>query len=122
MYNYTGRTPLAPLKLVTTRGPSFYVKLVEIRTGREAYGIFIHGGGSLEVEVPLGRYELRYATGHTWYGLINLFGPERATTRFKADDIFEFREEANSYIGYTVELILQIDGNLHTREIPPEQF
>jgi hypothetical protein len=120
LYNRTGRAGVAPLNLVTREGADYYVKLVDITNGKDAVGIYVFGGQGFEVLVPLGSYEMRYASGKTWYGLANLFGP--GTRYAKAHDIFNFRATPTGYAGYTVELILQSKGNLRTTSIRPEQF
>jgi hypothetical protein len=120
LYDYTGNTPLAPFTVVTSPGQDYYVKLVYEGTSSAAIGIYVQGGISNEVLVPLGRYEMRYAAGTTWYGLADLFGPD--TVYAKALDVLDFREEANQYSGYTIELILQEDGNLDTQPLGPGEF
>ena len=82
--------------------------------------MFIRGGERLETLLPLGSYELRYAAGKTWYGTEHLFGPDTAYSR--ADERLDFRESPTGYSGYTIELFLQIDGNLETKSIRPEDF
>lgn len=74
----------------------------------------------LDALAPLGTYELRYAAGQTWYGTTHLFGPETSCSR--ADSQFEFRETPDGYSGYTVELFLQVNGNLRTRTLAREDF
>ncbi len=120
MFNRTGRSPVAPLQIVTKPGLDYYVKLVDLRTGLDAVGVYVSGGRATEVEVPLGSYEMRYAAGQTWYGLATLFGSK--TVYAKADSRFDFRMENGGYSGYTVELILQTNGNLRTSTIRAEQF
>ena len=114
-------TPLAPLK-VTTRDATYayYVKLVPVG-GREAVAeYFIRPGERLDALAPLGSYELRYAAGQVWYGTTHLFGPDTACSR--AESTFDFRELSDGYSGYTVELFLQVNGNLRTERLAPEDF
>jgi hypothetical protein len=70
--------------------------------------------------VPLGTYELRYASGKRWYGTQCLFG--RQTVYSKAEKLFSFHVEDNRVVGYTIELILQAGGNLQTSQISREEF
>lgn len=58
--------------------------------------------------------------GKTWYGEIRRFGPP--TIYSKADNRFDFEAIGNNVSGYTVELFLQRDGNLHTRQISANEF
>ena len=99
LYNNTGRDALAPLNIVTNPDLDYFVKLIDVTTGENAMGIFVRGGSVAEFEVPLGSYEVRYASGLTWYGLGDLFGPE--TSYAKAAETFAFTEDADGYVGYT---------------------
>ncbi len=114
-------TPVAPLK-ITTRDATYayYVKLVSPGSNVALAEYFIRPGEPLDALAPLGNYELRYAAGQTWYGTTHLFGP--ATSCSRADSLFEFREMPDGYSGYTVELFLQVNGNLRTRELAREDF
>ena len=118
---FTNAKTIAPFRIVTPAGPeSYYVKLIDAFTGTPAMSFFIFGGQSFEAEVPLGTYRVKYATGETWYGENHLFGP---TTRYsEADKTFEFSVQGNQISGYTVELIRQRGGNLHTKSISANQF
>jgi len=120
LYDDTGAEAVAPLTIVTNPGEDYYVKLVYEATNTAAIGIYVQGGVSNEVLIPLGRYEMRYAAGTTWYGLTDLFGPD--TVYAKALDILDFRIENGQYSGYTVELILQEGGNLDTQPVGPADF
>jgi hypothetical protein len=120
IYNHTGREPLAPLTLVTAPGADYYVKLVDPQTKTDLFGIYVHGGKSLDAHVPLGGYEVRYAAGQTWYGIAHRFGQD--TAYFRADPLFSFTATNDGYSGYTIELILQSNGNLHTTQIGAAEF
>ncbi len=81
---------------------------------------YVRGGQEFETKAPLGIYELRYASGETWYGTQHLFGPD--TIYSKADSTFNFTATGTGYNGYTVELILQTSGNLRTSRMSPGEF
>jgi hypothetical protein len=112
---------LAPFELMT-RGTNihYYVKLAYTTSGQTALTAFVRAGERLDIDVPLGSLELKYATGSDWYGIEHLFGPE--TSYYRADETFHFRQTTDSYLGYTVELYLQVDGNLKTDEIEQDAF
>lgn len=74
----------------------------------------------MEIDVPLGEYEMRYATGTIWYGEADLFGSK--TTYSKAEEFFEFTQEGDYVYGYTVELYHQSSGNLETNNINESEF
>jgi hypothetical protein len=120
LYDWTGAEALAPFTVVTSPGQNYYVKLVYEGTDTAAVGIFVEGGVSNEVLIPLGRYEMRYASGTTWYGLANLFGPQTVYSR--ALEVLDFHEETDQYTGYTIELILQEGGNLSTEGMAAADF
>jgi DNA-directed RNA polymerase subunit RPC12/RpoP len=112
---------VAPLKIVTRHiNQHHYIKLVNLVDKKKILTAFVRGGENLEIEVPLGSYELRYAVGKTWFGLNFLFGPN--TFYHKADSIFEFERRGYEVSGYTIELFLQKHGNLRTQEISVFSF
>jgi hypothetical protein len=111
--------PVAPLGIKSRSGSNYYVKLVNLR-GQTAMTAFIRGGQYFEMLVPLGTYELKYAAGNTWYGEHQLFGQN--TVYSKANELFDFTFDGTRYSGYTVELIMQTNGNLHTETISENDF
>ena len=110
---------VAPLAIKTRAGSNYYVKLVDMAE-RTVMTMYVEGGRYFETDVPLGTYEIRYATGKTWYGTKNLFGPE--TSYAKADRWFDFSFDGSEYSGYAVELIMQSSGNLSTRPLSAANF
>lgn len=111
----------APFEVRTPyQGPHYFIKLEDANTGQVVLTGFIQSSQTLKTKVPIGRYKLKYATGSTWFGEQELFGPE--TSYNIADKVMDFRETYNGYEGHTVELILQRNGNLQTRNIPPSSF
>lgn len=110
---------VAPLRIKTRTGNDFYVKLVD-SAERVVMTMYVEGGRDLETKVPLGTFEMRYASGKTWYGTEHLFGPE--TSYAKADKLFQFSFSDSRYSGYTVELILRPSGNLRTTLLSPNEF
>lgn len=123
MHRIPRRAPnvMASLRVVTANGsPTYYLKLVDWATHAPVLFFFIRSGEVLSAEVPLGEYELRYASGETWYGEEYLFGPE--TTYRKADAQLDFERKGNRVTEYTVELIKQLTGNLKEIDIAPSEF
>lgn len=120
---YHSSQAIAPLKIATrTGGGNFFVKLRTVGSRALIAEVFVREGQRASIEVPLGTYELSYATGRTWYGprAGALFGPE---TRYaESDDTFTFRTDGNQVQGYTVELYLQTHGNLETKPMPASKF
>lgn len=111
-------TNTGPLTIRTRAGSgNFYVKLVERSNLTTPIVIFVQDGATAhDISVPAGSYEMRYASGETWYGEDSLFGPD--TSYSKADDDFTF----GNGDGYTVELYKQANGNLPTSSINKNNF
>jgi len=112
---------VAPFTIRTRNdGAHFYIKIVEISSSRVIGAYFVRAGESIELQVPIGNYKLKYASGQNWYGESFLFGPD--TSYSKADASFNFYDDGSQVIGYAIELFQQDDGNLLTSGISPSQF
>jgi len=106
-----------PFEFVTRSGTvNYWIKIVNTYSDQMVMTFFIRNGERTEVKVPLGTYEVRYATGQTWYGRTHLFGP--TTSYHRADDTFHF----DGRHSWQIQLYAQINGNLRTEEIKPEEF
>jgi hypothetical protein len=123
-------TGLAPLNISTKSGIHYYIKIFNSKTGDTALTAFIHGGKKIETKLPLGDYKIKYATGKDWCGKNQnlLFGEHTST--YILDKVFSFNMEQkqyerytqNRYEGHTIELYLQIGGNLRSRQIDRSNF
>lgn len=112
---------VAPLEIDTPSGSeNYYVKLVDASTGAPVMTAYIYGSQTFETTVPTGTYRVRYATGETWYGPDHLFGPQ--TSYSEATKDFAFTTDASGVNGYTIQLIRQLDGNLHVTSISASNF
>lgn len=111
---------IAPFEIKAAQGSHHLLKLVNTFTDEPTMTIFVRSGTTVEVDVPLGTYEVRYASGGTWYGYEYLFGP--GTTYSRADKTFTFEIIENQISGYTITLYRVADGNLHTSTIRPTDF
>lgn len=111
----------APLEIRTAHdGFHHVVRIMKLPQRTLAAEYFVRSGLPLTMDVPLGSYELRYASGKTWYGWQYLFGPD--TSYSKADTPFTFSDDGYQISGYTVELIMQSGGNLSTSGLSPSQW
>lgn len=109
------------LTIRTSTGSNYYVQLVTANTTNAIQGIYVIGGKPVTVEVPIGVYEITYATGNVWYGKGDLFGPD--TDFYKADHSFDYHLDQDGSIPYyEIELIQQVGGNMATHKIDPSQF
>ena len=82
----------------------------------EVVSLYIHGGKTVNIDIPLGTYYLSYASGNKWYGSEFLFGPN--TIYSKSNDSFLFSRN----MFWEVELFLQANGNMQITKIKPEDF
>ncbi|MDH7568738.1 MAG: DnaJ domain-containing protein [Armatimonadota bacterium] len=114
------RQRIAPFEVHAAADKHFYLKLVDEETAATVMTLFVRAGCTVETEVPLGRFELRYACGKDWYGTQKLFGPD--TSCSKADTILEFSQFGNQVTGHSVTLYPVLHGNLSTTPIPVEAF
>ncbi len=117
---WTTAERVAPFEIKAAQGSHYLVKLVDAYSDAPVMTVFVRSGTTVEVEVPLGTYEVRYASGNTWYGYEYLFGPE--TSYRKADKTFTFEVVGNQIRGFTITLYKVAHGNLHTSAIKPTDF
>ena len=109
----------APLTVTApSRGDTFYaVRVQELGTGRVIVVIPLRKGETVKVHVPLGQYEMVFASGSYWHGPEKLFG--FSGEKKKAVKTFDFYRSGNQTTGHAIDLTNRIDGNLQTREITP---
>lgn len=116
-----GEEGVAPLEIQTQAGADYYVKLEDIHNRDRTMTMYIHGGNTMNVEVPLGSYLIKYTSGDTWYGEKDdvYFGENNF---YQAAETFTFTDTGNQISGYTITLYQVVDGNLRTNPIGKEQF
>jgi hypothetical protein len=117
---YTSQDGVAPLQIQSSVGDHYFVKLEDANSGRPVVAVFVRGGQTEEIEVPLGTYTVKYASGEKWYGVPHLFGPD--TQYSKADQTFTFSSNGYQYTGYTITLYKVSNGNLSTTKLQPGDF
>lgn len=113
---------VAPLSISTTSGQDYLIKMVNLSTGQDDVFIYVKGGQPFKTEVPLGRYEMRYATGKVWCNSQIYFGDDTLFSKVGEPLEFNLDIQTGQYMGYVIELILQANGNLETPSIPKNQF
>lgn len=117
---YTIAEREAPFEIKAAQGSHYLVKLVNAHTLATVMTVFVRSGTTVNVDVPLGKYEVRYASGESWYGYEHLFGPE--TIYSKADKTLSFEIVGDQLRGFTITLYKVSGGNLHTTNIKPSEF
>ncbi len=105
-----------PLSVEVTGDDAYYIHLKALHFSMDTMGFMVAPGSSVELDVPTGRYEIYYATGKTWYGVGQKFGPD--TAYYKCDGTFQFTETS----GWALELYKQVGGNLGTEKISANDF
>ncbi|MBQ2785953.1 MAG: hypothetical protein IJF02_05570 [Oscillospiraceae bacterium] len=110
---------VAPLT-IETYGTVGYYFILDMVNSSAKLEFYVCGGDTVNFDVPLGTYEIYYATGEIWYGKDNLFGSK--TIYQKCDDTFSFIMDAEGYSGWTIQLEPVSNGNLDTDIIRKEDF
>lgn len=112
---------VAPLTIKTvSNGNHYFVKIVDWYTNRIMATCFVCSGLQATINLPLGSYKIKYATGDTWYGEKHLFGSN--TSYNEAEKRFDIEVKGDYVTTYTVELFLQPNGNLHTKTISTDDW
>ena len=107
-----------PFEIRSEAGSNHLLRLYMARDNRLAMSVFIHGGTTQTVKVPVGDFVVRVASGTRWVGYNDddLFGPDTGFTRM--DTVFSFEPGYCHWVTlYTVP-----DGNLRTLTIPRNEF
>ncbi len=100
------------------QGDKFYaVRVTEVGTGRMVGLVPLRRGETVKVQVPLGQYEMIFASGSRWYGPEELFG--FSGDKKKAVKTFNFYRSGNVISGNSVNLTDRINGNLQIRSVMP---
>ena len=118
--SFTNESKVAPLTIDTSAGSNYLVKIVDYYSKQEVMTVFVQGGDSRKIQVPLGVYEIKYASGEKWYGYQHLFGDD--TSYSKAENSFKFEDTGYQITGYTITLYRVSNGNLRTSHINKSQF
>lgn len=117
---YTDRAVTASLTILTYSGTNYLVKLEDAATGRYVADIFLVGGYPAKVDIPSGRFKIKWASGTDWYGYGELFGP--STDCSIIQETFDFNETPQGFQGYRLTLEPAQHGNLNSVAIPISQF
>ncbi len=104
------------LKINTSNGANYVVKIVDPYNDEVILMCYLPAGISKEINVPSGRFEIRYTSGTRWFGSKEMFGSHASYA--KADRTFYFSEGS----GYELTLYRVRNGNLHTSSIRKEDF
>jgi hypothetical protein len=98
----------------------YFVKLVDWESGQAVVTLFVRAGETTEIKVPIGKYRLRYASGHQWYGEKPLFGDH--TTAEQAIDPLIFAIAEDRIQGHTIRFKSSMAGNMRAKDINQSDF
>ena len=82
--------------------------------------VYIKAHDNFSCQVPVGVYKLYYTLGDTWYGTEERFGIGAPT--YTSEDLLEFYNNGQSWVGKTIELRPVTNGNLDRTKIPGSEF
>lgn len=111
---------LAPLSISTSIGQDYLIKLVNRNTGAVDGYIYLRGGAPFKTDVPLGQYEMRYASGPKWCNTTDHFGPQ--TQYAKVLQPLDFAIEQGQYAGYVIDLTIDSRYGQKAQPISSQQF
>jgi hypothetical protein len=117
---YTDDEPVAPFQVKADEGSHYLLKLVDVRDGSRVLVVFVRSGTMVEIKVPVGAFEARYASGETWYGYDYLFGPD--TVYSKVEETLDFQVTGDRARGYEMTLHKVPSPTLGTRAIEARGF
>ncbi len=117
---FTTEERVARLKLNTVSGSNYFIKIAMAGSKKKLAIFYLEGGRPFETKLPLGTYEIFYATGRTWYGNKAKFGPQMNVAKF--DSPMTFRSEGNYVVGMEIQFEKVMNGNLHSTGASPEDL
>lgn len=114
-YTQINEGQTAPLTIAAPQtGDSFHVVRVDQAGGGPTVALIpVRRGHTVKVDVPLGQYEMIFASGERWLGPEELFGI--TGEKRKAAKVFHFYRNGNEITGHNIDLTKRVGGNLETR-------
>lgn len=110
----------APFQVTNSPNVNSVVRLVRVADGAVIMSAFVRAGETLDLDVPLGSYIVRVASGQVWYGSDVRFGP--STQYVVLDSTFTFSIEGMTRKGHQLELKATAAGNLGDSPISASNF
>lgn len=89
-----------PVEFPVTEEGEFYKTRAQLQANNFYIRLYVRGGSTAEINIPLGEYAIYYAHGSAWYGEEALFGPE--TAYYQYDDTFLFKETSKGYSRWSI--------------------
>ena len=118
---FTTNELIAPFSVKNhTDNSSYLMKFISTNDGATVLTVFLNRNEGCEIKVPLGSYEILTASGDTWYGDADLFGP--ATNYQKYDNIYDFYIDGINIRGWYIDFTPKTSGNLNSDVISKDEF
>lgn len=118
------KTPMsecvAPFSIKTQGTEHYYIYLKAEIGKNNDISLFVKGGTSVEIDVPLGSYKLFYCSGSDWFGKQDKFGKD--TAYYTSDNTLKFYQDGQYAYGNTITLYPVYNGNLNTKNINASEF
>ena len=111
---------VAPVSVHAPSDESCYVYFKSLTDHQKDFSIFVSAKSTVEIDAPLGKYKLYYATGETWYGTEYRFGI--GTDYYTSNKEFDFRVIGDYVYGTELTLYAVAYGNLDTHKISENEF
>lgn len=107
---------VAPFSISTPNNDqNWFIKLKSTENKANDVVIYIGPGERVEVTVPLGNYNLYYATGSYWHGDVDLFG--KGTMCYKSEETYVFVADDAGYHGKSVELYMSVADSRYAKSV-----
>jgi hypothetical protein len=121
---------IAPLTIETESGTNYLLRLVNVSDPSDEILIYLRGGETYSTKAPLGTYRLRGASGQTWYGRNDLFGPYTQFFQLRPRDgkaendasLIRFTSNGRQIMGAKLSLKRVLDGNIEQQGITRQEF
>jgi len=111
---------IATFAVTSSHDSDFYLKLRDPLNKEVQLRMYIPAKSTIKTKVPLGTYEVVYASGDEWYGERDLFGD---TTVFKkGGELLTFSRVGNKVLGKTLSLVQVTNGNFQSTFIGEDDF
>lgn len=115
---YRPRVGEATAPLTVECGERMYVVLTDIFFGRPQASFYVRENSSVTVDIPVGSYEIYFATGPRWYGPDRLFAPN--TQYYKMRGIYKLEVVDGIPKGKIVQIMM--DESDSEVQIPISKF
>ncbi len=113
MWNRSGLPAVFPLQVKTPPGQNYFLTLIDENTDAAALAAYIKGGAFFKVLVPPGVFRLKFASGDTWQGEDDLFGPGPNTRLFELREPLTFETRGIGIkAGHVVQLLEREPGQI----------